>query len=170
MSLLTLFQKYQWNTLLHMVRFFPNFEFFMLIAEFWGFFLFERIFFFFTKPINWLLAVGSALTLLTPEVFFPCDQFEWCDVTCWSDGNIHPVIRNMAYRIELKFQTPRFHSVLSLVLGLLLRLSDCSCSVCTVGMTALLTPPRSESQPSWERSWRYQSYLVRIQDTVSWPD
>lgn len=69
----------------------------------------------------------------------------------------------MAYRIEVEFQTPKFHPVLGLVLGILLRLSDRLCSVCTVGMTELLTTPRRETQPSWEGSWSFLSYLVRIQ-------
>lgn len=143
MSLLTLFQKNPWNTLhgeafSRLWIFHVNYR----VLRFWDFFSSPReFFFFFTKPINWLLAVGSALTLLIPELF-PCGQFECCDVTCWFNGNIHPV--------------------LSRVLCMLHKLSDHLCLVCTVGMTALLTAPRSESQPSWERSWRSQSYLVRV--------
>lgn len=68
------------------------------------------------------------------------------------------------YRIELEFQTPKFRPVLGLVLRMLLKLSDHSCSVCTVGVAVLITTPRSERQLSWERPWRSQELFS--EDTV----
>lgn len=59
--------------------------------------------------------------------------------------NIRPVIRNAVCRIELEFSTPKFCSVLDLLLGLLLKLSDYFCSVCRVVVAALPVSPGSES-------------------------